>query len=153
MYFFELIKTCDKETMIQDFLKKVSDSSKTHLLETHLRKALKCIDETKPNKNDNCIICIDKYTNEEEVCDDVYMLDKSNSEKYALEINPWADTLGYLVDSDSVSKYGKEKFSALVLWDMTWFGYDNEKIQAEVRSWKDETNFISYDEIKELLKP
>lgn len=41
MYFFELIKTCDKEAMIQDFLKKVSDSSKTNLVETHLRKALK----------------------------------------------------------------------------------------------------------------
>lgn len=79
------------------------------------------------------------------MCDDVYMLDKSNSEKYALLINPWADTLGYLVDNDSVSEYGEEKFAALVLWDMTWFGYDNEKIQAEVRSWKDEANFISYD--------
>ncbi len=62
-------------------------------------------------------------------------------------------TLGYLVDSSSVSEYGKEKFAVLVLWDMTWFGYDDEKIQAEVMSWKDETNFISYDEIKELLKP
>ncbi|MGN0655484.1 MAG: DUF6557 family protein [Ruminiclostridium sp.] len=47
----------------------------------------------------------------------------------------------------------QEKFAALVLWDMTWFGYDDEKIQAEVESWKDEANFISYDEIKELLKP
>ena len=50
-------------------------------------------------------------------------------------INPWNDTCGYQVDADSVKKYGKEKFVVCVLWEMTWLGFSNEKVQKKVKSW------------------
>ena len=54
-------------------------------------------------------------------------------EVYSLEANPCAKTIGYIVDEKSLSIYGNERFATLVLWEMTWFGYDEETIQKNKR--------------------
>ena len=52
-------------------------------------------------------------------------------EVYSLEANPCAKTIGYIVDEKSLSIYGNERFATLVLWEMTWFGYDEETIRKK----------------------
>ena len=73
---------------------------------------------------------------EDKEFDVVCLLDINENEIYSVEANPWAKTIGYIVDEESLSVYGYEKFAALVLWEMTWFGYDEKTIQKEIQSWE-----------------
>jgi len=66
----------------------------------------------------------------------VFVSKTNNTERFGLEVNSWADTLGYLVDEKSLSIYGYEAFTALVLWEITWFGFDEETIKNHVSSWE-----------------
>lgn len=38
------------------------------------------------------------------------------------------------MDEKSLSDYGNEKFITLILWEKTWFGYDEKKIQERLKS-------------------
>jgi hypothetical protein len=42
------------------------------------------------------------------------------------------------VDESSLSFYGYEKYAALVLWEMTWFGFDEETIQERMKTWDED---------------
>ena len=33
----------------------------------------------------------------------------------------------------SLSDYGNEKFTTLILWEITWFGYDEQTIQDRLK--------------------
>lgn len=72
-------------------------------------------------------------TVEDEEYDAVCLLDITGKGVYSVEANSWAKTIGYIVDEGS---YGNEKFATLVLWEMTWFGYDEKTIQEKIQSWE-----------------
>ncbi len=137
MYFYEIIKLSDKKSVVREFLKMCTDSPDIKLTEKRVTKALNTICKMEPNICNDYIICIEKTEDldDEDIYDHVYALDKNDNEKYGLEINPWMNTIGYLVDDDSLAAYGREMFVALVLWEMTWFGYDNETVQKKAESW------------------
>ena len=136
MYFFEVIRECDTDEVVREFLKFCDESPDIQHTETALRQAISRIKVIEPKLSDDYLICIEKAEAlDESVFDEAFVLDKKNSTKYSLEANPWADTLGYPVNLEHLSAHGKEYFSALVLWEMTWFGFSEEKIQAKVNSW------------------
>ena len=56
-------------------------------------------------------------------------------ENFGIEITPWKEVLGWIVDADTLLIYSKEVFTAAVLWEITWFGYDETIIQKKVESW------------------
>lgn len=68
----------------------------------------------------------------------VYALREHDTEKYGFELNPWADTLGYLTDSSSIAKYSRENYIAHVLWEMTYFGFDEASIHQKIEEWNDQ---------------
>ena len=88
-------------------------------------------------KSDIGAIEIEHVRTEDEF-DAVHLLEHRTGIRYGLEANPWADTLGYPVDERSLSEYGYEKFVSLVLWEMTWFGYDDRTVQEHVSTWETE---------------
>ena len=77
--------------------------------------------------------CIEKIQGEW-IDDNVYLLDIIDQKTYAIEASSWANILGCRVDEKSLSDYGNEKFTTLILWEITWFGYDEKTIQDRLRS-------------------
>lgn len=137
MYFYEILASGDKNLIIKEFLKLFDKSVDFNINAKSIADTIETITELKPNLSENYIIYIEEAKDflEEFVYDYVYISDKDKSQKYGMVIKPWADTIGYIVDDCSLKKYGVEKFAALVLWEMTWFGYDEKTIQAKVKSW------------------
>lgn len=131
MYIYEVFNKCDTEKVVRLFLDLYNQPVKKRT-EQKLREAISYIHKINPKKTDSQVIIIEK---DEEVGDYVYLLDKNTNEKFGIEINPWEDTLGYLADEQSLSQLGTDEFAALVLWEMTWFGFDEETIQNHVKSW------------------
>ena len=68
----------------------------------------------------------------------VYLLDRSDKKTYSIEAVPWDEVLGYAVDKASLSTYGNVKFAALVLYEITYFGFSEEQIQNTIKAFNDE---------------
>ena len=68
----------------------------------------------------------------------VYLLDRSDNKTYSIEAVPWDEVLGYTVDEASIAKYGDVKFTALVLYEMTYFGFSEKQIQNTIKAFNDE---------------
>ncbi len=53
----------------------------------------------------------------------------SAGERWAIEFRPWSEWLGSEVDDMSLYGFGELDFMAHCLWEMTFMGYKEEKIQ------------------------
>lgn len=140
MYFIDLLNDCDLNQVVVEFMKLMKPFTRKRRIrkkqKIKLNEVFNAITyKIQPVYYDEFKICIEYVSDEEEDLhyEDVYGLDLITNTKYGLEINPWEQTLGYLVDDSSVAQYGKERFAALVLWEMTWFGYSNEAIQKKLQ--------------------
>lgn len=94
-----------------------------------------------PNKSDNEVLYIEELKEAQEEGENfynVYLLDRSNNETYSIEAVPWDEVLGYAVDEASIAKYGDVKFTALVLYEMTYFGFSEKQIQNTIKAFNDE---------------
>lgn len=68
-------------------------------------------------------------------------------ESYAFEFSPWAEILGYEVDVASTLPDGPVPLAVAILWEMTFFGFDESNVDAE----RDELNRRA-EELDEILK-
>ena len=50
---------------------------------------------------------------------------------YAFEFSPWNEILGYEIDACNASDVGKAELCAAVIWEMTFFGFDEERVEEE----------------------
>ena len=50
---------------------------------------------------------------------------------YSFSFSPWAEIVGFELDEDNVQKIGAEKILAAILFEMTFYGFDEEKIEFE----------------------
>jgi hypothetical protein len=133
MYFYEVFGKCDLEVVVHEFLKLAVDSPDINVTEEVFRRAIKILNEMEPVRSDTEILCIEKIQGEW-TDDNVYLLDITDQKTYAIEASSWANILGCRVDEKSLSDYGNEKFTTLILWEITWFGYDEKTIQDRLRS-------------------
>ena len=52
-------------------------------------------------------------------------------ESYAFEFSPWNEILGYEIDVRNACDVGAAELCAAVIWEMTFFGFDEECVEAE----------------------
>lgn len=52
-------------------------------------------------------------------------------ESYAFEFSPWAEILGYEINVRNARDVGAAELCAAVIWDMTFSGFDEERVEAE----------------------
>ena len=136
MYFYEVLEKCNLELVIREFLSFCIDSPDIQVTKKRIRNAIGILSETQAIISDTNILIAENVRTENGVYDHVYNFDTSIPIRWGgIDLTPWASTLGYVVDEKSLSIYGNERFVALVLWEMTWFGYDEDSIQEEVDSW------------------
>ena len=70
-----------------------------------------------------------------------------NPQSYAYDMSPWAEILGYEVDERNIAAIGDLDLAEVILWEMTFCGYSEEKI-AEERAELDRRA----KELEEMLK-
>ena len=66
---------------------------------------------------------------------------------YAFELSPWCEVLGYEVNIANAREVGVAAFCAAVLYEMTFFGFDEKTVDAERQKLYD-----SFREAEELDK-
>lgn len=66
---------------------------------------------------------------------------------YAFELSPWREVLGYEVNIANAQEVGMAAFCAAVLYEMTFFGFDEKAVDAERQKLYD-----SFREAEELDK-
>ena len=52
-------------------------------------------------------------------------------ESYAFEFSRWNEILGYEIDVRNAYDVGATELCAAVIWEMTFFGFDEERVEAE----------------------
>ena len=60
------------------------------------------------------------------VCDD---------KEYSITIAPWDEILGNKIDAQSLAKFSQPEIAAFVLWELTFYGFDEETIKKKTDEW------------------
>lgn len=140
MYFFELLDQADLAKSMEIFLSKCTESPDIDSTRAGLEKVIGNLKALEPNIDDSSTICIVSDGEDEsnpEHYDEALLICEGDEQSYCIMAAPWADVAGYRVDEESLSQYEKEYIVALVLWEITWLGFDEETIQKQVESWNE----------------
>lgn len=134
MLFLELLNKCDEEKLVKQYLllKETSDS--------HVEQRIKeVIDDLKYNRipvKFNMTMVLEKGVTEDGG-EEVFLIFLSDNEEadnvYSFEGLPWGAIMGCEVEEKSLTEIGSnERFAALVLFEMTYFGYSDDDVQRRI---------------------
>lgn len=152
MLFIDLLKKVDIERVLF-YLEKLGESKKSlDSYKTVYNNLLTM--EVKDNKEMYIFVVEEKDYFEDEKYFNVLGLDIKDGESYAIEFMDWSDWLGSNVVEKSVDKFGSVIFVAECLKEMTFLGFEEERMAEEreelnrrVESIKSgEAEFLSSDE-------
>lgn len=141
MLFLELLNKCDEEKLVKQYLllKETSDS--------HVEQRIKeVIDDLKYNRipvRFNMTMVLEKGVTEDgEEVDIIFLRDNEEDNVYSFEGLPWGAIMGCEVEEKSLTEVGSnERFAALVLFEMTYFGYSDEDVQRRIAKMLEEEAF------------
>lgn len=136
MLFLKLLNKCDEEKLVKQFLllKETSDSHDSHV-EQRIKEV---IDDLKYNRipvRFNMTMVLEKGVTEDgEEVDIIFLRDNEEEDNvYSFEGLPWGAIMGCEVEEKSLTEIGSnERFAALVLFEMTYFGYSDEDVQLRI---------------------
>lgn len=57
--------------------------------------------------------------------------EKDLPDSYAFELAPWNEILGYELDAHNLQQVGSDELCAAVLWEMTFFGFEESRVEEE----------------------
>lgn len=154
MYFYQVLQSCDEFKVVSEFLAIIKCQDKCSV-NKNIRDALKTLSQKTPKKSDNEVLFIEQLKDRQDEGENlynVYLLDRSDKKTYSIEAVPWDEVLGYAVDKASLSTYGNVKFAALVLYEITYFGFSEEQIQNTIKAFNDEDMFYSRAYLENVCK-
>jgi hypothetical protein len=102
-----------------------------------------------------CCINVNEDEEEEREHDHIYSYNVTDDTTYSLSFVPWSELLDYKVLEENLREIDVNYFIAACLYMMTFWGYDEETIQAEARNIiEDEKNSerVTVDEIMRRLE-
>ena len=157
MLLIDLLKKVDIERVLF-YLEKLGESKKSLDSYKTVYKNLLTM-EVKDNKEMYIFVVEEKDYFEDEKYFNVLGLDIKDGESYAIEFMDWSDWLGSNVVEKSVEKLGSVIFVAECLKEMTFLGFEEERMAEEreelnrrVESIKSgEAEFLSSEEFFEKL--
>lgn len=68
--------------------------------------------------------------------DDITVHLKDSIESFSTLGTPWNVFLGYKIDDPTLEKYCKEQIIAHCLWEITFLGFDEKKINHRMSKWE-----------------
>lgn len=154
MYFQQVLKRCDEIKLVCELLAIIKCQDKCSV-NKNIRDALKTLSQKTPKKSDNEVLFIEQLKDRQDEGENlynVYLLDRSDKKTYSIEAVPWDEVLGYAVDEVGIAKYGDVKFTALVLYEMTYFGFSEKQIQNTIKAFSDEDIFYSRAYLENVCK-
>lgn len=141
MLFLELLNKCDEDELVKQYLllKETSDSH----VEQKIREV---IDDLKYNRipvKFNMTMVLEKGVSEDgEEVDIIFLNDNVEDNVYSFEGLPWGAIMGCEVEEKSLTEIGSnERFAALVLFEMTYFGYSDDDVQRRIAKMLEEEAF------------
>ena len=138
MYFYEVLERCDPDRLTEAFLKRCTGSPDIRQTSADFLGALEKLRRLSPHCSGEMTIVIEPAEGLDGVpFDAVRAVRPEDPVHYGLELRPWADTLGYLADADSLARCGFETYAALILWEMTFFGFDEKTIREKKALWEE----------------
>lgn len=132
MLFLELLNKCDEEKLVKQYLQ-LKETSNSHV-EQKIREV---IDDLKYNRipvRFNMTMVLEKGVTEDgEEVDIIFLNDNVEDNVYSFEGLPWGAIMGCEVEEKSLTEIGSnERFAALVLFEMTYFGYSDDDVQRRI---------------------
>ena len=128
--FYEILQQCAEDALTDAFLALCTDAPDRSGLRETFAAFLQDLRQIIPN----CCEPLTLTGVRSGTHDIVYAVRAGDAMHYGFELHPWADTLGYFADGDCVAAFGREHFAALVLWEMTFFGFSEDAVrQAAAR--------------------
>ena len=73
---------------------------------------------------------------------------EGDHQSYALEFASWAKWLGYEVEQATLKKMPKEEIVAHCLWEITFFGFTQNKIRRRLAALKKQVKDVEEDRVK-----
>lgn len=132
MLFLELLNKCDEEKLVKQYLllKETSDSH----VEQKIREVIADLKYNRIPVRFNMTMVLEKGITEEcEEVDIIFLNDNVEDNVYSFEGLPWGAIMGCEVEEKSLTEIGSnERFAALVLFEMTYFGYSDDDVQRRI---------------------
>ena len=132
MLFLELLNKCNEEELVKQYLllKETSDSH----VEQKIREVIADLKYNRIPLKFNMTMVLEKGITEDggEV-DLIFLSDNEEDNFYSCEGLPWGAIMGCEVEEKSLTEIGSnERFAALVLFEITYFGYSDEDVQRRI---------------------
>ena len=127
----ELIASQPPETianiLLDKFRNKPDNRDDRERAVNRLIKFIKDLDRIKPIESGHLLLGI--FHTDEELERLAHL--RVFPESYAFEFSPWNEILGYEIDAHNAYDVGAVELCAAVIWEMTFFGFDEELVEAE----------------------
>lgn len=132
MLFLELLNKCDEEKLVKQYLllKETSDSH----VEQKIREVIADLKYNRIPVRFNMTMVLEKGVSEDGEVDIIFLRDNVEEDNvYSFEGLPWGAIMGCEVEEKSLTEIGSnERFAALVLFEMTYFGYSDDDVQRRI---------------------
>lgn len=140
MYFYELVNKCDKNIIAQKFIEEKERYNETFDKNEVTKNVERCICNLREMDvvlNKKWTISVYEVPAEDdllETYDEVTAFCEDDEVGYSLVAIQWNEALGFLVDDKSIANYELNELVALILWELTWFGYEEPMSEVEKTS-------------------
>ena len=143
--FADLLKTVEFETVFNRLLFYFPGQERS---KQKYKEVFETLLNLKPMTNLNSVFI--KVSYQKDFFDDKKYIDVSGVQvfnstniKYGIEFCPWKDWVSMYITQDSLDNFTKEDIVAACLYEMTFFGFTDTEVQAEVKKLQE-----SFEEMK-----
>lgn len=132
MLFLELLNKCDEEKLVKQYLL-LKETSNSHV-EQKIREVIADLKYNRIPVKFNMTMVLEKGVSEDGEVDIIFLRDNVEEDNvYSFEGLPWGAIMGCEVEEKSLTEIGSnERFAALVLFEMTYFGYSDDDVQRRI---------------------
>lgn len=132
MLFLELLNKCDEDELVKQYLL-LKETSDGHV-EQRIKEVIADLKYNRIPVKFNMTMVLEKGVTEDgEEVDIIFLRDNEEDNVYSFEGLPWGAIMGCEVEEKSLTEVGSnERFAALVLFEMTYFGYSDEDVQLRI---------------------
>lgn len=131
MLFLELLNKCDEDELVKQYLL-LKETYNSHV-EQEIREVIADLKYNRIPVRFNMTMVLEKGVSEDGEVDIIFLRDNEEDNVYSFEGLPWGAIMGCEVEEKSLTEIGSnERFAALVLFEMTYFGYSDEDVQRRI---------------------
>lgn len=93
------------------------------------RRAFEALQQTETLPQDGSLLTIAKSDS------DFNVFVERGGEKCSMSFFPWAEVLGLTIENQTLARFSQTEITALVLWTITFWGFDEETIRKKTDEW------------------